>query len=96
MILSFTKDHCNPPLLTVDQSLIGRVDRWKCLGITISSSLSWTHHFNNVISKGQSKLYLIRCVVSSSGLSRADLVFLIESLLVPVLCYAYIPLLVKH
>ena len=50
--------------------------------------MSWTYHFDSIITKGQSLIYLIRCIITSNDLLRPDLDFLVNSLLVPVLCYA--------
>ena len=88
MVICFSKWPCDPPPLSIDSSVIERVDRWKCLGVTFSCDLSWSAHVDSIISKGQSLIYLLRLIVTSNDLQCADLRFLIKSLLVPALCYA--------
>ena len=88
MIICFSKILCDPPALIVDGTVIERVNTWKCLGVTFSNDLSWTPHIESIISRGQSITFLIRLIVTTNDLHRADLLFLIKSLLVPVLCYA--------
>ena len=88
MIICFSKRPCDPLPLSVDSSVIERVETWKCLGVTFSRDLSWSAHIDSIIKKAQSLIYLLRLIVTSNDLQGANLKFLIKSLLVPVLCYA--------
>ena len=63
------------------------VDRFKLLGVTLSSNLTWTSHINDICTKASKRLYVLR-ILKRSGTPRKDLITIYSAFIRPVLEYA--------
>ena len=89
MILHFSKrfDKGTIPSLVLDDSIIGRVEEFKLLGVVIRSDLSWCSHVKYMITKASRRIFVVTAMVRS-GMNRTDLLIVYSSLVRSVLEYA--------
>lgn len=77
------------PLAVIDGSPIEQVKQGKILGLTLDEHLTWNHHVDSTLSKCRSNIFLIRRLKSACRLDTRTVMYLIQSLILPVLGYAY-------
>lgn len=89
MVISFSKTSPSTDPLYLNNNLIECVSSYKLLGLTVCNTLSWSMHVDKVITRSRSLLFLIRMIAGSFSFDSVQLSFLVDSLLVPVLTYAF-------
>ena len=77
----------SPQPLVIGKTVIEQVDRYKLLGVYISSDLSWNKHVDYIIKKANKRLYSLQ-VLRRAGVMPADLVWIYCSLIRSVFEYA--------
>ena len=87
MLISFSKAASNVPAVTIDGQPIDRVSSAKLLGITLSDTLSWEEHINNICSKGSQRLYFL-CLLRRAGVVPNDILHVYKASVRPILEYA--------
>ena len=61
-MVDIRKSKSVPSTFIVNNSEVDIVDSFTCLGIHITSSLSWSLHARYMCKKGQQRLYFLRCL----------------------------------
>ena len=61
------KSLLDTPRYAINGNLIRRMSQHKDLGVTFSTDLHWTEHYNNIIAKAYQTLGLLRCTFSVSS-----------------------------
>jgi hypothetical protein len=71
----------------MDGQVIETVTSMKVLGVTVTDSLNWQEHVDNVTAKASSRLYFLR-VLKRAGISSSDIFHVYTSTIRPILEYA--------
>ena len=86
-LMTITRSKSPPrPLYTIGSDTLEIVNNYKCLGVTITSDLSWKQHINNIVSKTTKLFGFIRRIVKCRD--PGTIVKLYCSLCRPILEYA--------
>ena len=88
MLISFKRNPLQTQPLLVNNKATERVTNFKILGISLSDTLSWSHHVHHMPSRAFPRLCYIR-QLGKSGLSRDDLLAYYKTMVRPILEYAY-------
>ena len=76
-----------PPLITINNSPVERVQSFKLLGVLLTSSLSWSEHITAVCTKASKRLYFLK-LLKRSGMTSDDLLYYYYTVIRPVTEYA--------
>ena len=72
MVICFTKDNIELPLLTIAGNLVERVKEAKLLGLYVNNKLNWDTHVKETYTKAAKRLYLL-VQLRRAGLSQVDM-----------------------
>ena len=75
-----------PPMLNLGGESVEVVQKYKLLGVYISSDLSWNFHIDYIVKKANKRLYALRAL-RKAGVTKVDLVSIYCSLIRSVLEY---------
>ena len=87
MIINFAKKPSTIPDLLINDQVIERVSSTKLLGVTISKTLSWEEHINNITGKASQRLYFLR-LLKRANVNMDSLLRIYCSLIRPTVEYA--------
>ena len=90
MIIDFSRNYSltsGIQSVTIGEQVLERVEHAKMLGVTISNSLTWSKHVDNIVSKAGKRVYRLY-QLKRAGISQNDLVKIYVSIIRPVLEYA--------
>ena len=68
--------------VTIGEQVLERVEHAKMLGVTISNSLTWSKHVDNIVSKAGKRVYRLY-QLKRAGISQNDLVKIYVSIIRP-------------
>ncbi|KAI8482030.1 hypothetical protein Bbelb_402060 [Branchiostoma belcheri] len=86
MVISCRKDPVNPPPLMLNGQPVERVKKFKLLGVTVTSDLTWDEHVKGIISKVQPRIHYLR-LAKKYGLPSDVLLSIYTSFIRPVMEY---------
>ena len=90
LLICFCKDtehHPSLPNLTLNGSSIERVKSTKILGVTLTSSLTWNEHVENIVAKAGKRIHMLYCL-KRSGVCQSDMHRIYVSVVRPTVEYA--------
>ena len=87
MLISFSKSQADVPHISIDGSLLERVESVTLLGVQISNDLSWEKHVSFIVKKAQSRLFSLN-MLRRAKVSSKDIMDIFCSKVRPVLEYA--------
>ena len=86
LVINFSKKIPPPNSITIDNTIIERVNNAKILGIILSDDLTWNAHIDHVTKKATKRLYMLtRC--KRAGVTKDDMIGIYCSLIRPILEY---------
>ena len=78
-----------PPVITINNSPVERVQSFKLLGVLLTSSLSsWSEHITAVCTKASKRLYFLK-LLKRSGMTSDDLLYYYKTVIRPVTEYTF-------
>ena len=75
-----------PPVITINNSPVERVQSFKFLGVLLTSSLSWSEHITAVCTKASKRLYFLK-LLKHCGMMSDDLLYYYKTVIRPVTEY---------
>ena len=84
----FTQRQYKTPLLKIDDKDIEIVQTYTFLGMMFDSRLTWKPHLDNIVTKCNKRLNVLKCIVGSDwGSDTQSLLLLFRTLIRPILDY---------
>ena len=87
MLITFGKKPTQVAPIIINDHQIERVTSAKLLGVTLSNTLNWEQHINNVCAKGSKRLFFL-CLLRRAGVVPDDILQVYKASVRPVLEYA--------
>ena len=86
MVIHFSKNETNLPVLKLNDTMIERVSTTKLLGLNISNDLSWDDHVDSIYKKAARRLYSL-VMLKRAGVNAKDMCVYYKAMIRPVMEY---------